>query len=195
MTQYHGETLNAAKAAIFANPRILNGYDVAVDLLQTFVAQAATGTNNAKHIAAAGSAHGGRGRGDNPNRHRPGSGHFGEVAVEEAVVVAAMAVEISTVKELATVVAGAMAVVLVLVLMADTSPSVTNTIPYRSLERLERLERLEQKTALKYSSSVNSKMPAVALLPQTPQTKVQQQLLSHLLSVKRKSTASQLSLS
>jgi hypothetical protein len=190
LTQYHGETLNAAKAAIFANPRILNGYDVAVDLLQTFVAQAATGTNNAKHIAAAGSAHGGRGRGDNPNRHRPGSGHFGEVAVKEAVVVAEMAVDISTVKELATVVA--MAMVLVLVLVADTSPSVTNTIPYRSLERLE---RLEQKNALKYSSSVNSKMPAVALLPQTPQTKVQQQLLSHLLSVKRKSTASQLSLS
>ncbi len=127
---------------------------------------------------------------------------MGGVGGREAVVVGGMAVDISTVKELPTVVAGAMAMgvvlvpvlvlVLVLVLVADTSPSVTNTIPYRSLERLQ---RLEQKNALKYSSSVNSKMPAVASLPQTPQTKVPQQLLSHLLSVKRKSTAPQLSLS
>jgi hypothetical protein len=44
----HTKTLDAAKAAIFADPRIRNDYDVAVDLLQTFATQAATGQNDEK---------------------------------------------------------------------------------------------------------------------------------------------------
>jgi hypothetical protein len=43
----HTKTLDAAKAAIFADPRICNDYDATVDLLQTFVMQASTSTNDA----------------------------------------------------------------------------------------------------------------------------------------------------
>jgi hypothetical protein len=67
----HTKTLDAAKAAIFADPRIRNDYDAAVDLLQTFVTQAATGQNDARNVSSAGT-HGGRGRGGDPNRFSRG---------------------------------------------------------------------------------------------------------------------------
>ncbi len=69
----HTESLDAAKAAIFADPQIRNDYDAAVDLLQTFVTQAATGTNDARNISAAGS-HGGRGGGGGRRSHSSGGG-------------------------------------------------------------------------------------------------------------------------
>jgi hypothetical protein len=72
----HTKTLDAAKAAIFADPRIRNDYDAAVDLLQTFVTQASTATNDARHVASVGQ-HGGRGRGGDPGGRGHRSGRHG----------------------------------------------------------------------------------------------------------------------
>jgi hypothetical protein len=72
----HTKTLDAAKAAIFADARIRNDYDAAVDLLQTFVTQASSGQNDARNVASVGQ-HGGRGRGGDPGGRGHRSGRNG----------------------------------------------------------------------------------------------------------------------
>jgi hypothetical protein len=72
----HTKTLDAAKAAIFADARIRNDYDAAIDLLQTFVTQASSGQNDARNVASVGQ-HGGRGRGGNPGGRGHRSGRNG----------------------------------------------------------------------------------------------------------------------
>jgi hypothetical protein len=71
----HTKSLDAAKAAIFADATIRNDYDYdsAVDLLQTFVTQASSGQTDTSNVASMGQ-HSGRGRGGDPVARGHGCG-------------------------------------------------------------------------------------------------------------------------